>query len=211
MKIAITHPIKRMICDQHEFLSSMLVRFPSLLVEWICKQEEEVEQLAKTESDGDYEIYASIYNSEISRIEPCYEEELLFYQAMLIMVYSYYESTLLRLSKENGIDTPWPSKIAEKFGKILEDEYLQISDFLFYTICPLRNQLCHNNEGTLFIKSSEEEIANVENLVQKKVLFIEDGRITFIDKNFIKKILEDEYKLLIKLAEMCGYRTIFHT
>ena len=102
--IAITHPIKQMIDSQYGFLSSMLYRFPSLLDEWIEKQKEEVEQLAKEYAEGDYEVYRDTYNSEISRIDPCYDEELLFNQAMLIMVYSYYESFLCRLAKESGLN-----------------------------------------------------------------------------------------------------------
>ena len=97
--IAITHPIKQMINSQYGFLSSMLDRFPSLLNEWIKRQEEEVEQLAREYAEGDYEVYRDTYNSEISRVDPCYDEELLFNQAMLIMVYSYYESFLCRFAK----------------------------------------------------------------------------------------------------------------
>lgn len=205
--IAILHPIKQLIDSQYGFLSSMLNRFPTLLDEWIHKQEEEVERLASEYSEGDYEVYRDTYNSEISRIGPCDDEEQLFNQSMLIMVYSYYESTLLRLAKENNIEPPRPRSFAEKYGIILDDDLLRISDFLFNIVEPLRNQLCHNNSGTLFEKNKEKAETSIDLLMRKKYISIDEGRITYIDRDFIKKTLNDEYKLLIKLAEICGYQT----
>ena len=196
--IAITHPIKQMINSQYGFLSSMLDRFPSLLNEWIKKQEEEVEQLAREYAEGDYEVYRDTYNSEISRVDSCYDEELLFNQAMLIMVYSYYESTLLRLSKEVQVDSPRPSLIANKFNATLDDELIRISEFVFNIVEPLRDQLCHNNS------------ASINFLLQKKYISVYEGRITSINRDFIKKVLDGEHKLLLKLAEICGYKTILY-
>lgn len=208
--IAITHPIKQMINSQHGFLSSMLDRFPSLLDEWIHKQEEEVEQLAKEFAEGDAEVYRDTYNSEISRIDSCYDEELLFNQAMLIMVYSYYESSLLRLAKEKDTYPPRPSVIADKFNAPLDDELLKISDFIFSKVEPLRDQLCHNNSGTLFEKNKERAEASINYLLQKKYISVDEGRITSINRDFIKKVLDGEHKLLLKLAEICGYKTTLY-
>ena len=199
-----------MINSQYGFLSSMLDRFPSLLDEWIEKQKEEVEQLAKESAGEDFEVYRGIYSSEISRIDPCYDEEQLFNQAMLIMVYSYYESTLLRLATEIHEEEARPSVIAKHFGENLDDELSKISNYLFKTVYPLRNQLCHNNQGTLFARSTnrkEEQIENVEKLVERKFIKMDDGRIASIDRTFIKKILDGEHKLLLKLAEICGFKT----
>ena len=165
--ISITHPIKQMINSQYGFLLSMLDRFPSLLNEWIKRQEEEVEQLAREYAEGDYEVYRDTYNSEISRVDPCYDEELLFNQAMLIMVYSYYESFLCRLAKESGLNVKTdarPSSIAKKHNGTIEGEFLKISTFLHDTILPLRNELCHNNNGTLYSREEDNErtIAELE-------------------------------------------------
>ena len=208
---AITHPIKRMITSQYGFLSSMINRFPNLLDEWIHKQLEEVNNVAREEANGDYEIYSSIYNSEISRIEPCEYEEQLFNRSMLVMVYSYYESVLFRLTKESGETISRPSLIANHYGVTLDDEYMDISQFLFGTILPLRNELCHNNNGTLYAKRCKEEIETIETLARGHIIKIEDGIITDVDRNFILQTLEKEYKLLIKLAEICGYKTVFYS
>lgn len=208
--IAITHPIKQLINSQYGFLSSMLERFPSLLDEWIQKQEEEVELLARDYAEGDAEVYWDTYNSEISRINPCYDEEQLFNQAMFIMVYSFYESTLLRLATEINEDEARPSVIANHFGKDLDDELSKISNYLYKTIFPLRNQLCHNNQGTLFARNTnkrEEQIENIDKLIERKFITIDDGRIVSIDRSFIKNILDGEQKLLLYLAEICGFKT----
>ncbi len=209
--IALTHPIKQMINNQYEFLSSMLDRFPSLLNEWIKKQEEEVERLAREYAEGDYDVYRDTYNSEISRVDPCYDEELLFNQAMLIMVYSYYESTVVRLSKEAQVDSPRPSLIANKFDATLDDDLIRISEFIFYKVEPLRDQLCHNNSGTLFEKNKEKAEACINFLLQKKYISVDEGRITSINRDFIKKVLDGEHRLLLKLAEICGFKTQWHT
>lgn len=205
--IAITHPIKQMINNQHTFLASMLERFPYLLAEWIKKQEEEVEQLAKEFAGDDYEVYRDTYNSEISRIDPCYDEEQLFNQAMLIMVYSYYESLVLKISKEIGT-APRPSKIAEKQGVTLDDKFVEIATYLHQKIRPLRNQLCHNNNGTLFDREDENEKEAILELVNSQVIEIIEERIYIANKQFIVETLESEYELLIRLAEICGFKTI---
>ncbi len=212
--IALTHPIKLMINSQYQFLSSMLDRFPSLLEEWIMKQEEEAKHIAEDCAGGDFEVYSDIYNAEISRIDSCYDEEQLFNQAMMIMVYSYYESTLLKLSIEVKAKEARPSVIANHFGKELDDELMKISTFLFKTIFPLRNQLCHNNQGTLFARDNnrkEEQIEEISRLVERKYITIDNGRIVSIDRNFIKKVLAGEQKILLKLSEICGFKTRWFT
>lgn len=205
--IAITHPIKQLINSQYGFLSSMLDRFPCLLDEWVKKQEKEVDLLAKEYAEGYYEVYWDTYSSEISRVDSCYDEELLFNQAILIMVFSYYESTLLRLSKEIQVHPPRPSIIANKFNATLDDELIRISEFIFNKVEPLRDQLCHNNSGTLFEKNKERAEASINYLLQKKYISVDEGRITSINRDFIKKVLDDEHKLLIKLSEICGFKT----
>lgn len=204
--IALTHPIKQMISSQYGFILSMLDRFPSLLDEWLEKQKVEVEQIAQEYAEGDYEVYRDTYNSEISRVDSCYDEEQLFNQAMLIMVYSYYESIICRLAKECNAKKECPSAIVEAKSATLEDEFLIISKFLYESILPLRNELCHNNNGTLFERKHANEKA-IEQLEKKGYISVDDGRINISDRDFIKRTLDSEYKLLIKLAEICGFKT----
>lgn len=196
-----------MINSQYGFLSSLLVRFPSFLEEWIKTQKEETEQLAKEYANGDFEAYRTIYNSKISRIDSCYDEEQLFYQAMLIIIYSYYESLLLKISKEIGSESR-PSKIAEIQGVVLEEKYVEIAIYLHNTILPLRNQLCHNNNGTLYARKGEQEKEAIQELVSSQKIEILEDRIYIIQRQFIIETLESEYELLIRLADICGFKTV---
>lgn len=50
--ISVPHPIRLLITNQYQFLSSMFNRFPSLLNNWIDQQEKEVNKLANIESGG---------------------------------------------------------------------------------------------------------------------------------------------------------------
>lgn len=207
--IAITHPIKQMINCQHGFLSSMLDFYPYLVNEWIKMQKKEVEELAREYEEGDDEVYRDTYSSEISRIDPCYDEELLFNQAMLIMVYSYYESFLCRLAKECGLNVKTdarPSAIAKAHNGTIEGEFLKISTFLHETILPLRNELCHNNNGTLYSREEDNERA-IAKLERKGYISMGIDGICVTDRGFIKQVLDGEHKLLLKLAEICGFKT----
>ena len=210
--IAITHPIKQMINSQHGFLSSMLDFYPYLVNEWIERQKKEVEELAREFAEGDDDVYRDTYSSEISRIDSCYDEEQLFNQAMLIMVYSYYESFLCRLAKECGLNVKKdarPSSIAETHGKTIEGECLKISTFLHDTILPLRNELCHNNNGTLYSREEDNE-RTIAELERKGYISMGNDGISIIDRNFIKQVLDGEHKLLLKLADICGYNTTLY-
>lgn len=205
--ISVPHPIRLLITNQYQFLSSMLNRFSSLLSDWIAQQEKEVNQLAKNESRGDFEVYSSIYHSEISRVDSCYDEKQLFYQAMLIMVYSYYESILLRIATEESVEGR-PSCIAYKHGTKLNSEYSKISEFIHHTVLPLRNQLCHNNNGTLFTRDKDgQEWHAIKILVNSNDIGIEDGRIYIKRSKFIQDTLDKENKMLLKLADICDYKT----
>ncbi len=210
--IAITHPIKQLINSQYDFLSSMLDFYPYLVNDWIEKQKKEVEEIAREYAEGDNEVYWDIYNSEISRIDSCYDEEQLFNQAMLIMIYSYYESFLCRLAKECGLNVKTdarPSLIAKAHNTTIEGECLKISTFLHEKILPLRNELCHNNNGTLYSREEDNE-RTIAELERKGYISIGDDGISFIDRSFIKKVLDGENKLLIKLAEISGYKTTLY-
>lgn len=210
--IAITHPIKQMINRQHGFLSSMLEFYPHHMYEWIEKQKKEVENLAREIAKGDDEVYWDTYNNEISRIDSCYDEEQLFNQAMLIMVYSYYESFLCRLAKECGLNVQKearPSAIANAHNDTIDGDFSKISTFLRETILPLRNELCHNNNGTLYSREENNESAITE-LERKGYISMGNDGISIIDRTFIKKVLDGEHKLLLKLAEICGYKTTLY-
>lgn len=209
--ISIPHHIRLLILNQYQFLSSMMKKFTLLHHKWIEEQERDAQVIANIESNGDNEVFHSVYQSEISKLDGCYDEEQLFHEAMFIMVYSYYESILMRIAKEEKLQSSRPSDIARKHGNALERQYEDISTYFYNTIRPLRNQLCHNNNGTLFERSydnKEDEEKNILKLVERNRIEIVDGRIYIKDSLFIQETLDKAYKLLIKLADICGYKIL---
>ena len=116
------------------------------------------------------------------------------------------------MAKECGLNVRTdarPSSIAEKHGNTIEGEYLKISTFLHEKILPLRNELCHNNNGTLYSREEDNEKAIAE-LERKGYISIGNDGISIINRAFIKKVLDDANKLLLKLAEICGYKTTLY-
>jgi hypothetical protein len=99
--------------------------------------------------------------------------------------------------------------IAKEHNKTIEGEFLKISTFLHETILPLRNELCHNNNGTLYSREEDNEKAIAE-LERKGYISMGNDGISIIDRSFIKKVLDGEHKLLLKLAEICGYKTTLY-
>lgn len=204
------NPIRLLIINQYTFLSSILDKFPFLHGKWIEEQEKNAKILANQESKGDFVIYQSIYNSEMLKLENYTDEEQLFYQGMFIMVYSYYESILMRISKEEGLKSSRPCDIAGKYGATLDYEYIEISEYIHNTVLPLRNQLCHNNNGTLFIRNKDHKEngkLKIQKLIECNSIEIVDGVIYINNPYFIQETLYKEYRMLINLSDICGYNT----
>lgn len=210
--IAIPHPIRRKIEDQYDFLCSMLNRFPHLLNAWIKQQVLEVQNIAKETSEGDSEIYSTVYQSEISRFDSCYEEEQLFNQAMFIMAYSYYESILNRIAKELEMSSSdaRPSLIAKKVNVEILDSCKEVCKYLYCVIRPIRNQLCHNNNGTFFEREDKDVDADgIKALVTEGSISIEDKQVYIINRKLIQDVLDKEHQILLYLADICSYKTRF--
>lgn len=199
------HPIRALIDDNYRFLTALIKGYPSIVENWISEQEKEVKKLAEDFSEGDSDIYLSTCQSQIQIVYDSIEELALFDQSILIMVFSYYESMIYKLSQTIGANNR-PSDIAEKKGKTLDNDSLQIAQFLHETIRPLRNELCHNNNGTLFSKAAKEEKEKIMELAKSKIIRIDNVQIILLERSFISMTLEKEYKLLCVLADICGFK-----
>ena len=69
--ISIPNHIRLLITNQYSYLSSMLYKYPYLHSKWIEEQEKEVKEVANSISNGEFEVYQSIYQSEMSKFESC--------------------------------------------------------------------------------------------------------------------------------------------
>jgi len=145
--IAIQHPVNRQIY-QYYYLKSLIESYQSYVNEWINKSLNSIKEDAIAFSEGDKDIEDSMYSQGSNTIyEQTDSENLLFYKAMLIMVYSYYEGIINKMAEDAGTQGR-PSLICGKYGKVLSKESTDKVAFLFDYILPLRNHLCHNDSGT---------------------------------------------------------------
>lgn len=217
--ITILHPVKRQI-NQYYYLKSLIESYQSYVNEWINKSLNNIKEDAIAFSEGDKEIEDSMYSQGADTIyEQTDSENLLFYKAMLIMVYSYYEGIINKMAED--VDTQGrPSLICGKYEKVLSKESTDKVTFLFDYILPLRNHLCHNDSGT---KDKDYEKAvkalkylNDSHYIEmnyqtdsKGQIVLEKCSIYCINKDFILDVLDKEHDILIELSEIAGYKNTY--
>ena len=220
--ITILHPVKRQI-NQYYYLKSLIESYRYYVEEWVNKtlKDIEAEAIASSEGEDDKEIAVSIYNSVYSQgADAIYEqtdsENLLFYKAMLIIVYSYYEGIINKMAEDAGTQGR-PSIICGNYGKVLSKESTDKVAFLFDYILPLRNHLCHNDSGTKdkdyekavkalkYLNDSGYIEMNYQTDSEGQVV-LEKCSIYYIKKDFIIDVLDMEHDILIELSEIAGYK-----
>ena len=116
--IAIQHPVNSQIF-QYYYLKSLIESYRYYVEEWLNKTLKDITDNAIASSEGDKEIEASIYSQDSNAVyDKTDSEDVLFYKAMLIMVYSYYEGIINKMAEDAGVKER-QSSICEKYGKVL--------------------------------------------------------------------------------------------
>lgn len=207
---------------QYVFLKSLIENYQDYVKEWLNKTLKDIESeaIASSEGEEDKEIAASIYTNIYSQGASCaYDkidsEDVLFYKAMLIMVYSYYEGIINKMAEDAGTQGR-PSLICGKYEKVLSKESTDKVTFLFDYILPLRNHLCHNDSGTKD-RDYEKTVQALKCLQDghyiemdyqtdsEGQIIIETCSIKCIKKEFILDVLDKEHVVLKELSEIVGY------
>lgn len=185
-----------MVQDRESFIRCMLGLFPELLDNWEKKQIERIDELAKSVAEGDEEIEVSIRQSESRKLDVKYEMENLFYQASFLVAYSALESSILALSKE--LSVPFlVDAICKSKNHELSPEAKEANEFVFNEGRILRNNLCHNNSGTLNGRGLMEKLCREESAG----ICYDGQQISFVNSNYIDRFLNQAHVLL---AELCG-------
>lgn len=148
MAIALRHPITARIDDQASFLRTLLDEYPKFLKDWEDKSEKEFRQIAKDNSDEDRAVESTIYSSLCTAFDNDADKENLFYQSVFLMCYSYYESCIALLSK-NAKSKEIINAICKSQNITLSEDALNAIEYLQSDMNTLRNNLCHNNFGTI--------------------------------------------------------------
>lgn len=219
---AYIHPVNNKI-SQYSYLKSLITCYRYYVEEWEKKFLTDIESEAIDSSEGedDKEIAVSIYTSIYSQGVHCASDKIdsedeLFYKAMLIMVYSYYEGIINKMAADAEVKDIRPSSICEKYGKELSEESKEKAAFLFDNILPLRNHLCHNDCGTKD-RDYEKTVNALKILFKTKCIDMDfqtnsEGQIALascsvfgINEDFILDVLDKEHDILIELSEKAGY------
>lgn len=215
---ALSHPINQQI-EKYHFLDSLIRGFPDYLSAWL-KAQGQYEDVQFDDDGNESYVMRDVADTISDRTD---FEESLFSQAMLIMVYSYYESIVHKIAVDVGCNDR-PSCICFKKGTELSIVNKSNSKFIFNCVRPLRDYLCHNNSGT-----DPQNITKTQNALRElyengfveidatfkksknnnRIFDFKKSIILFIKKEFILDVLNKEYHILRELSEKVGYKTTF--
>lgn len=187
MAISLRHPVLAKICDESRFIKHLIDDYSCSLKKRQEEWFEELSRYSKETSEGDIEIERSIY----SQYENCYVNvEPYFLHAMFLLCYSFYERNISLIFKEiNDVEWLCHSKGFE-LSQDAKNALYKIKKFK----C-VRNNLCHNNQGTF---RNEDELLAISTMnigvdFDKEVLLINNPELIF-------DILDN---MLIVLREIC--------
>lgn len=200
MAYTIRDPLLVKIQDRKTFIERLIVDYPYFVDKWQIEQDEIFKQEASDYADGDKEVEYSI----LSQLEYAFDdiEDLknTFYQSMLLIVYSYYESIITLIDKDarpNSI----VSNICVPNGIVLSKESIDNISFISDDVSIIRNNVCHNNAGTPRNPDKVKRI--VDNYSD---LAFEDGVVSISGDSFLRELLDREYFVLSELADKLGYK-----
>lgn len=200
MAYTIRDPLLVKIQDRKTFIERLIVDYPYFVDKWQIEQDEILKQEASDYADGDKEVEYSI----LSQLEYAFDdiEDLknTFYQSMLLIVYSYYESIITLIDKDarpNSI----VSNICVPNGIVLSKESIDNISFISDDVSIIRNNVCHNNAGTP--RNPDKVKGIVDNYSD---LAFEDGVVSINGDSFLRELLDREYFVLSELADKLGYK-----
>lgn len=207
MTIAFRHPITAQVDDRANFLRRLLKEYPTYLKDWEDNTEKEFAQIANETSCGDKEIENDIFSSLCTTFNNDDYKMNMFYQAIFLMCYSYYESCIFKLNKEankkaNKKDIIYD--ICKSQNIILSNDTIQAIDFMQHYINALRNDICHNNFGTFRNEPILEELTKKDIGVNYNTKSCE---LVISDPKFIEDTLDKMHMVLHELCEKMGYKT----
>lgn len=201
MAISIRHPFVAQIDDRAKYLEDLTREYPSFLHRWESLEEKEFSKIADDNANGDDEVRQSIYNQLLTSLEDDEYRKNIFYQALLIMCFSYYESSISFLCKKIGAKDTIKS-ICRAKNITLSDKVQEKVNYINECIKPLRNNLCHNNFGTFRNFEVLTRLAQ-----EKKGLYFDREILTITNSDFIIEVIDCMHNILKELCEQLGFKT----
>lgn len=200
MRFTIRDKILAQIEDRAAFLEHLVDEYPRLLKEWTDKTDQKFKKEAEEIADGDWEVYSSTYHSWLSAFDENEYREDMFYKAMVLMVYSYYEGAIEFLIRKTNSDDQVEILCRANNIELSKEAKLAKED-IKSSIRHLRNHLAHNN------LMSSKQVKHIERISRKwsEINFTDDN-ISITGSEFILDSLKKEKLVLEELCEKLGYK-----
>ena len=194
------NPILEQIEDRAKYIQDLVHEYPRFLKKWSEETDKSFQEIASEYAEGDPDVFYGTYSSFL----PAFEEDDcrrdIFYKAMVLMVYSYYEGIIEFLVRKTKSDD-----LVELICKVnnieLSDEAKKAKEHIKNSIRHLRNHLAHNN------LMSSKQIEYIKTISEKwpEIRFSDDD-ITINGSDFILKCLEEEEFVLKEICEKLGFK-----
>lgn len=155
----------------------------------------------------DPEVEQSVRQQLDSFLDDYELEESVFYSSEVLMVYSYFES-ILRLilfseAKKRNSKELLKAVYAICGEGISEEE--KVNNLKFeYEFSLIRNQLCHNNNGT----SNPNSVSFLTEYANKtEGVYYENEELVFSNQEAILQLLHKTNSILLEITKVLGYKT----
>ena len=208
---AVRNPVWAKIQDRKTFILSIIESFPCMKKAYEDKVVAEIDDTARCTAEGDKEIEDSIKRQLQHSFYDCQDYENVFLQAMLIMVYSYYENCANLIKNEtctNSNDGQVKGKsdvvtyVCDVKNVNLPCNIKEDKSFLYEKVRELRNFLVHNNSTAPKDQKQRDAIDSITRTYRE--IKYEDSEIIITDKRCIIDILEKEYRVLKHICQTIG-------
>ena len=215
MALTFRTPLFNEIEDEYYFLSRMLKEYPNYIHKIQADQEALALKMAEEEGEGDPEIEHSIYENFMAGYYEHDDVISYFYNAMALMIYSFYDRFVYKMAKQINIpgQNPGIRDIKNSLKITLSKEGQNASEELFNEFRPLRNYIAHNNIGSKGIytapKDDKQHLLALIN--QEKEIHFFSGIISISGPDYLSTILERAHALLREVAlYLGGYAVVSH-
>jgi hypothetical protein len=202
MSFTIQDPLLRRVADRAAFIEHLIREYPMFLNQWTKQTEEkfkkEMEEIAK----DDPEVAHSYYSNQLSAFDDNEYRLDIFYKAMVMIAYSYYESVINSLLKQQNVDVKDKVELICRLNNIkLSEEAENAKLYLKTNFRHLRNELVHNNDN----EANHKRRINIIAKNNKDVNMSEDC-ISLTGPDFILDCLQKETVVLKELCEKLGFQ-----
>ena len=191
------HHIWARVNDRLRFIQYLISIFPTLQ-----KSHEEylISMFSDTASrlaEGDKDVELSIKSQLSAKYYDTQDNKNIFYQAMFIMAYSYYETCINLINKELGAIKPIKGK--DIVSSIIDNNKIYLTEmiteekrFIYETVREFRNFIVHNNA----VIPTDKQDAAIKKLVEQYSEIKYDNYEVYItDSQCIIDILAKEYNI----------------